>query len=150
MKTCIKCFKIKELQEFHFRKDNQKYRNTCKKCWYARTYSNRKDYYYAEYFQEWRRKNVNKSRAATKKYRLANPHINTESAAKRRVRVKQQTPIWLTFEQKQSIKLIYKNCPEGLHVDHIVPLRGKNVSGLHVPWNLQYLEPAVNFSKGSR
>jgi hypothetical protein len=48
------------------------------------------------------------------------------------------------------IKEIYANCPEGMEVDHIIPLQGKNVSGLHVSWNLQYLMPAVNRSKGNK
>lgn len=48
----------------------------------------------------------------------------------------ERTPLWAELSL---IETFYKNCPEGYHVDHIIPLRGKHVSGLHTINNLQYL-----------
>jgi hypothetical protein len=58
-----------------------------------------------------------------------------------------RTPKWADLNQ---ILEIYKNCPKGYHVDHIVPLRAKNVSGLHVHYNLQYLPAIDNMRKNNR
>lgn len=60
-------------------------------------------------------------------------------------------PKWLTQEELFQMARIYTDARmTGHHVDHIVPLQGSNVSGLHVPWNLQLLTPAENRSKGNR
>jgi hypothetical protein len=55
-----------------------------------------------------------------------------------------QRPKWANTDK---IREIYVNRPEDCHVDHIVPLRGKNVSGLHVEYNLQYLPIKENMRK---
>jgi hypothetical protein len=58
-----------------------------------------------------------------------------------------RTPTW---SESLEIADFYENCPKDMHVDHIVPLRGKEVSGLHVINNLQYLTAIENISKGNR
>ena len=55
-----------------------------------------------------------------------------------------QRPKWADMAK---IREIYANKPEGYHVDHIIPLRGKLVSGLHVENNLQYLTAEENMRK---
>ncbi len=54
------------------------------------------------------------------------------------------------WSEKEDIARFYHECPEGYHVDHIIPLQGKEVSGLHVLANLQYLPASENIAKGNR
>lgn len=55
-----------------------------------------------------------------------------------------RVPSWA---DRDKIKEIYHNCPKGYHVDHIIPLQGKLVSGLHIETNLQYLLAEDNIKK---
>ena len=66
---------------------------------------------------------------------------------RRRLRDSKQTPSWAN---KEKILEIYRNRPKGMHVDHIIPLNGKYVSGLHIEYNLQYLSSEENLAKGNK
>lgn len=57
------------------------------------------------------------------------------------------TPPWA---DKEAIKKFYKERPKGFHVDHIIPLNGEHVCGLHVIENLQYLPAEENLRKGNK
>lgn len=72
--------------------------------------------------------------------------LNANAAAYRAARL-QQTPKWADLN---AIREFYAACPPGFHVDHIVPLRGRLVRGLHVLENLQYLPARDNLVKGNR
>ena len=93
------------------------------------------------------------SKAWQKNNPLKRRIIQNKNLAHRR----QAVPKWLTREQNAQIKRFYwlaQDCSlvtgEPYWVDHIVPLRGKNVCGLHVPWNLQVLPKEVNQRKNNR
>lgn len=86
-----------------------------------------------------------------------NPSLYANRAMARYAAKLQRTPKWLTQEQKAQIKWAYDRAAaytafSGIkyEVDHIIPLQGENVSGLHVPWNLQILTKSENVSKGNR
>lgn len=67
-------------------------------------------------------------------------------ASNKRAALSNRTPSWADLDK---IKEIYLECPEGMHVDHIIPLRGKLVSGFHIESNLQYLSAIDNIRKNN-
>jgi len=95
----------------------------------------------------YRLKNKDKRRIYNIEYNLKYPNFQNTINAKRRAAKLNATP---KFANLNKIKEIYKNCPKGYHVDHIVPLQGKEVCGLHVEYNLQYLTKSENSSKSNR
>lgn len=106
--------------------------------------------------KEWHLNNSERRKELNKTYHRRNKD-NPEYLAKRRYYEAKRraaklnaTPKWLTVEQRQAIRDIYLKCPKGFDVDHIIPLRGETVCGLHVPENLQYLNSEENRSKGNR
>jgi hypothetical protein len=104
----------------------------------------------------WRDNNQEKTKLATKKWYKNNTAKVFASVRNRNLAKIQRTPNWLNVGHIAEIESVYEYCSAlrqaGLdyHVDHIVPLRGKTVSGLHVPWNLQVIPGSENMSKGNR
>jgi hypothetical protein len=86
-----------------------------------------------------------------------NPHKVLEQSARKRATKLKRIPCWLTDSDFKEIKQIYLNAKEQsdkegkkYHVDHIIPLRGKYVSGLHVPSNLRILLAEENLVKSNK
>lgn len=80
-----------------------------------------------------------------------------ERNIRKRAALRKSTPLWLDGFQKDQIRSFYdhaKDCQvatgERYEVDHIVPIMGETVCGLHVPWNLQVLPMHVNRSKRNK
>lgn len=84
-----------------------------------------------------------------KRYRvsLEGRNIRASAEAKRRASKLDRTPKWASTEK---IKEFYRNRPDGYEVDHIIPLQGDLVCGLHVENNLQYLKAEENRSKSNK
>ena len=91
------------------------------------------------------------------KFNKLNTGMTNARGSRYRSKKLKATPEWLTKEHLSDILQIYQDVQdiqwlseELLQVDHIIPLQGKNVCGLHVPWNLQILTKSENCRKGNR
>lgn len=65
----------------------------------------------------------------------------------------QATPRWLSYDDREQMRSLYRQVAgtQGrLSVDHIVPLRGSSVCGLHVPWNLRLVPLQENRRKNNK
>ena len=109
------------------------------------------------YGKAWYEANKEKRKALDKAYKQANKGKVNALTAKRKASKLQRTPSWLTKEDLAEIEDIYRMAKrrsevEGIeyHVDHIIPLQGKNISGLHIPSNLQILRARDNLIKGNK
>jgi len=98
--------------------------------------------------REWCHQNLDKVAEQASKWLAANPGVANAIVGKRRAAKIQRTPAWADLEK---IKQIYLLAAElGMTVDHIIPLQGELVSGLHVHINLQLLTSSENSAKGNK
>lgn len=107
-----------------------------------------KTYYYA---------NIDIMREKSLEYQRTHKALVNAASAKKRATKLSATPRWLTDQQRKDIKHFYYASKQleldtgtKYHVDHIIPLQGKTVCGLHVPWNLQVLPAIDNIRKSNK
>jgi hypothetical protein len=123
------------------------------------------------YLLEWQRDNADKKKLSNAKYRSKNQEKHSEYnkewfsknkakasfyAMRRYTTIRNRTPEWLNEDDLWVISQAYdlaelrsKMFGFKWHVDHIIPLHGKTVSGLHVPNNLQVISALENCRKGN-
>lgn len=139
--------------------DNAKWRseNQAARTAYLKAYRVKTKEHRSRTAKEWRDKNLERALATGRAWREANPHKNAAYSSLRRAREIQRTPAWLTAADLEEIEVFYlaarlisEESGMPFHVDHILPLAGKLVSGLHVPTNLQLLPGKENLSKNNR
>ena len=174
MKLCTKCDIRQDTKNFHRGNNPDGLRTWCKTCvakykkqYVAknrdkilekqRAYDAVKNTERKQYFQDWYLNNRERANDLARLYRQNNPHMNAKKQAKREAAKKQRIPKWLTevdFERIQNeyalAAILTKLCGTPWHVDHIIPLQGKLVSGLHVPSNLRVLPAKENIAKNNR
>lgn len=104
--------------------------------------------------RNWYGLNKKKVKIRRRKWARKNAGICVHRTRIREERIKLATPPWADLEK---IKMIYVEADRiskvtGIrhHVDHVIPLNGKNVCGLHIEGNLQILTDAENCAKGNK
>lgn len=158
-----KCSKCKQEKSFEcFTKDSRGLyglRYHCKDC-----VKTTRDIYYAKNREvliskgrKWRSDNIENHKKMIKNWANGNKGSRASSIEKSQITRSFRTPKWLSNMQIEEIANFYKKAvelkestKEEYVVDHIVPIKGKNVSGLHVPWNLQVILRKENEKKGNR
>lgn len=101
------------------------------------------------YNQKYREKNPE----YMKQYRVANTHKFKSYSSKRRAQLLEATTSWGSeglddFYLAADMAMLYTGQP--VHVDHLVPLAGKKVCGLHNEFNLQILYGVENIRKSNK
>lgn len=163
-KLCTRCQEEKPATtEFFYKKDDGKFglMSRCKPCIaserkknseriakYQKLYRKTNQEKLSEQRREWYLNNIDKIKQYNKKYLklhyLNNKAKYIEKSLKRRNKILNNIPCYANINL---ISRIYDECPEGYHVDHMIPLAA---GGFHHESNLCYLPAEINLSKGTK
>lgn len=109
---------------------------------------------WAENFAAWREKNADADRARCRAWQKANPDKTRANIAKRKAALLRRMPAWA---DREAIAAVYEQADRATastgvkhEVDHIIPMQGRLVSGLHIAENLRVLTTEENRRKGNR
>lgn len=126
---------VKEAKKRHYEKHKEKVLHACT------IYRDNNKARLKNYFKQYKTLNNGRVNNTNKKRELAKKH---------------RTPLWLNETALWMIEETYilaalRSKLTGVcwHVDHVVPLQGKKVSGLHVPNNLQVILGVENLHKNN-
>ena len=151
---CTKCSKDKPLSEFH--RDKQKatgYRVDCKAC----RLLIRKERYTQGKTKElsmnaiWQSENREHKNYVNTLWSKGNRASKNHSEAKRKARRVSATPSWADEDAIKRMYIVSRFLSEHIepyHVDHVIPLQGNNICGLHVEYNLDVIPALDNLRKG--
>lgn len=170
-KVCTKCAISKSVNDFYVDSFNGNIRSKCKDCQKQESKSRRiaspdkakdiakrhfeknRDVMYQR-TAKWREANREYCSQLTREWAKNNPSKASAHASKRRAKLLNATPVWADFAAIQVEYDLADWCSKttGIkyHVDHIVPLQGKTVCGLHVPNNLQVIPAKDNHVKHNK
>ena len=158
-KSCTKCGEVKPLDGFVVKSANKSGRASyCKECDSARHKKYRKDNRdevlasRKKYYKD----NRDEIAERKKKYYEENPEKGAARTAKYRAALLERIPSWSNDDDIKAIKNIYARCKKinkltGIehHVDHVIPMQGDGISGLHHSTNLAIIPAALNLSKNN-
>ena len=152
-RSCLKCTNARAKLFFEANKELLRTRKAEAQRKYRKNYPQKA----RESRQTWAESNRVKDQGYKKKWQTENKGAVNYLTRKRQAAKLRRTPSWLIEEDHWMIQEAYalaalrtKLFDFPWHVDHIFPLQGKVVSGLHVPINLQVIPGKANVRKGNR
>ncbi len=148
MKACAKCKNLLSISAFHnFKRAPDGKHPWCKLCKsaYNKIWASKNKEKIAVGHKRWREKNPGNMVERSKNWRLKNPGKVKIAQGLRIGRLLQASLSGRFYKQMNS--LFQKTKRRNQSLDHIIPLAGKDICGLNVPWNTQIITKEDNKRK---